>query len=341
MSIVTDNAKIVNSNNKTFDNDEVIKWSVKKKQSRIMSAKMYRAGLRDRAARMYQCSDYITERINPQTGEVITDTAQLCKDRLCPICNWRLSLRRFTEMMAVLNVLKEDIIKYDYKVAFLTLTVKNVELPDLRKCIDTYAKAWHNMSRREIFRGVVGWSRSLEITYNREKNTYHPHYHIILIWEKEAYTEMAGKIMQQAWKHAYKCDYDPIIDIREAYTKNDVPTDNTEAVVKAAVEAFKYSVKDKALKEIPQKDLYKFAEAIKGVRMVSYGKAIKELRKALGFRNDDTAQPLDVPAYDDNLVISVMRWNGTAYKKSSLENLPWNIAKSKLEKEIEAAGSDE
>lgn len=314
-------------------------WNAKKRESRIMSARLYRSGLRERAARMYQCGDYITERISSVTGEVTTDTAQLCKDRLCPICQWRLSIRRFCEMMSVLNMLKEDIIKNDYKVSFLTLTVQNVELADLRKCIDAYATAWHSMNRRKLFNNVVGWSRSLEITYNSKTNTYHPHYHIILIWEKKDETALSAKIIQNAWKHAYKCDYYPVIDLRETYTKDDATkADKVESTVKAALEAFKYAVKPDSLKNIPQKDLFEFATAIKNVRFVSYGKIIKELRKALGFKNDDTAQPIDVPANDDALILSVLRWNGVHYEKATFETVPWKISKERLEMEIEKAG---
>lgn len=339
MSIVADKDPIVNSPKKVIDNEKIAEWALHKAQSRTMAKRLYAAGLKARAARMYSCGDYIVSRV-ADTGEVVTDTAQLCRDRLCSICSWRLSLRRFAEMMAVINAIEPQIIEYGYKVTMLTLTVRNVPINDLRACLDTFARAWHNMSRREMFRGVVGWSRNLEITYNKQEKTYHPHYHCLLIWKKEDYTEQAGAILRDGWKHAYKCDYDPIIDIREAYSKEN--DDRRHAVVRSALEAFKYSVKPSTLQDIPQEDLYQFAAAVSGFRFVGYGKVIKEVRHALAFRDAD--EPVsaveDAPSFSDEMTIAVMRWNGTAYTETTLTDEPWLVSARVLEREIELSRAD-
>lgn len=342
MPIVPQSQPIVNNSVESFDSDDkIMKWTKKKAASRRMAARLFKAGLETRAARMYECGDYIMQRINPATGEIMTDTTQLCRDRLCPTCSWRLSLRRFSEMMAVFSALSEEITSNGYKVSMLTLTVRNMALSELRPAIDAFSKAWHNMSRRDLFSDVIGWTRSLEITYNKKSDTYHPHYHCILIWRNESFTEAAAEIMREAWKHAYKCDYNPIIDIRDVYCR-DESSPEKGSIVRAALEAFKYSVKEDSVKYIPDKDLFNFAAAIKNVRFVSYGKAIKEMRKALGFKNDDLAQPENITNNcPDSLIIAVMRWNGTAYTKTALEAEPWRLSRERLRREIELAAADE
>lgn len=347
MSIVADNQVSVNSPKESFDREAVAaasseavsKWTEHKTKSRIMARRLYAVGLKARAARMYQCGDYIMTRVN-HNGELVTDTAQLCRDRLCSVCNWRLSMRRFAEMMAVLNALEPQIKANSHKVALLTLTVRNVPIGDLRQCISAFSHAWHNMSRRDIFAGIIGWSRNLEITYNAEAKTYHPHYHCLLIWKNQEYNKAVSDILRAAWKHAYKCEYEPVIDVREAYSRTE-KSDEHNTVVRAALEAFKYSIKPNTLDLVPQSDLAAFAGAISGVRFVGYGKAIKETRKALGFTSDDEAKELDTAAANDEMVVTVMRWNGTAYTTTTLTDEPWKVSKSLLEREIALSQADE
>lgn len=327
--IVADSREIVNENSTK-------KWALRKRASRKTAARLFAAGLKSRAARMYECGDYLVSRMDPITGEVKTDTMQLCRDRLCPLCSWRLSLRRFAEMMAVMELLQTEIMENNYHVSMLTLTVRNMPLGELRAAIEAFSKAWHDMSRREFFKGaVVGWSRSLEITYNNRTDTYHPHYHCIIIWKPDAdATELSAKVMRKAWREAYNCDYDPVIDIRDVYSNKD-EEENKPSIIKSALEAFKYAVKPDSVDKIPQEHLAEFANAVSGVRFVSYGRAIKEARRSLGFKNSDNAEPLNTPnTLPDSTIIAVMRWNGTAYTKTTLEAEPWRLSKERLEKEL-------
>lgn len=343
MPIISNNKAVVNKPVEKNDSDptikQVTKWSQYKAESRRFAKRLFVAGLRERAARMYQCGDYIVTSVDKRTGEVKSESTMLCKDRLCPLCSWRLSRRRFAEMMAVMSVLKEEIEREEYTVKMLTLTVRNVALSDLGQAINTFAHAWHNMSRRDYFKmSCIGWARSLEITYNEKADTYHPHYHVICIWRKGADdTELAAHQLAEDWKHAYKCDYTPVIDLRDVYTKDG----EKSSIISGALEALKYAVKPDSIKRIPDKDLAQFAGIIKSFRFVSYGKAIKKARQALGFKNSDLAEvDRDVLAVSDEVIISVMRWNGTAYDKTTLEGEPWRLSKARLELELQAAEAD-
>lgn len=308
-------------------------WNEKKYQSRIMARRLFVAGLRERAARMYTCSDYIVTRVSPATGEIKTDTTMLCRDRLCPICSWRLSRRRFAEMMAVFSAIRSEIMDNRYTVKLLTLTVKNMPLAELPAALAAFSQAWHNMSRREYFKtACMGWARSLEITYNSDAETYHPHLHVLLIWRQGADdTDIAGINLRSEWRSAAKLDYDPVIDIRDAYGNG-----KSSDVISSALEAFKYAIKPDSIKRVPNADLAEFAAAIKNVRFVGYGKMIKNARRALGFKQDDLAQIDDADfAAPDTLILAVMRWNGTEYTDETLLSEPWAISAARLQRELD------
>lgn len=314
------------------------KWALMKSQSRKMSGRLFAVGLKDRASRMWQCGDYLVVHPN-STGEVVADSPVLCHDRLCPICSWLLSRRRFAEMMAVFNALSPEIIENGYKATMLTLTIRNMPLHDLRRSIDAMADAWHNLIRREAFREVVGWARSLEITYNKQADTYHPHMHVILMWRSYDDTPLMSEYIRDAWRKSAKLDYDPQTDIRPVYSADSANGELTKgSIIKSALEAFKYAVKPDSASDVPQKDLYEFAGAIKGVRFVSYGKAIKRARQALGFKNTDEPETPDVVnALPDETIIAIMAWNGTAYTKAALTSGKFRLSSAQLQCALAAA----
>lgn len=61
----------------------------------------------------------------------------------------------------------------------LTLTVVNVSGDELGRMVDCMNVAWRRLvQRRVIKRAVRSWFRALEITYNQERQDFHPHFHI-------------------------------------------------------------------------------------------------------------------------------------------------------------------
>ena len=340
MSSIADNQQTVKSLQENFVNEvkHGEKWNRMKGASRKMAGRLYAAGLHDRAARMWQCGDYLAVTRAPD-GSLIADAPQLCRDRLCPVCSWRLSRRRFAEMMAVFNALAPEIIENGYKATMLTLTIRNMSLCDLRASIDAMADAWHNLIRREAFREVVGWARSLEITYNKQADTYHPHMHVILMWRSYDDTPLMSEYIRDAWRKAAKLDYDPQTDIRPVYSADSADGELSKgSIIKSALEAFKYAVKPDSAADVPQKDLFEFAGAIKGVRFVSYGKAIKRTRAALGFKNDDMPEEADIKnTLPDETVIALMAWNGTGYTKAVLTSGKWRLTSAQLQCAVAAA----
>lgn len=260
------------------------KWETHKKMAEEMARKIakMRTVAPGRAARMLTCGDTLSAYRCAECGHMHIAAVQRCRDRLCPLCSWRLSIQRYHEMLEALELLKPKMEDEHIKVCMLTLTVRNVKVKDLKECLCSMSGAWKRLYQSKAFRPVWGWARCTEITYNSMQRTCHPHMHILLLWnEKKINIAHTMATLKAGWQAAARLDYTPIIDLREAYSK-----DGDDELIAAAGEAFAYSIKPATTGTMPLKQLEEFAAAISGFRFISYGGAIKQARQELGFKDE-------------------------------------------------------
>lgn len=127
-----------------------------------------------RSERVSECGSFLEFRVSSE--DVKLQHANFCKDRLCPMCNWRRSLKIFSQVSKVMDSMAE------YEFIFLTLTVKNCAAADLPKTVDVLLSGWRYLyNKNKEFKSVIcGTFRSLEVTRNKKNGTYHPHLHCIL-----------------------------------------------------------------------------------------------------------------------------------------------------------------
>lgn len=275
--------------------------------AQLMRAAICAPALAGRAHRMSNCSTFLEYEISLETGEYRLKRANLCRDRLCPTCNWRLAVRRAAEM--------QETIKYIAAAdpsavgLLLTLTVRNCPADRLRWTIQHISQSFTRLRKHRLFaRKIAGYARSIEITYNPITDTYHPHIHALLIVPQE-YLNAPITWLEYAhmWQKAAALDYMPVVDIRRTYAP---PTDDEAAddkpapemqVITARItdleegtkEAVKYFVKPSALRALlASEDLDELAIALSGHRLIAYGGCIKAARAALGY----TDTPVDTPA---------------------------------------------
>lgn len=300
-------------------NDALVKWSEKKRKSIKISAKMIDAGFKARGFRMQNCGDIINFKVCPDCGKSYISSTNLCRDRLCPTCAWRLSLKKFAEMCCTLQAIGEDL--HTYGAGFLTLTVKNCSAQGLNMTLKKMAADWNRMLQQKLCKGVfAGWARSVEITYNPIRRTFHPHFHIILLYEELFTVGEMHEMLRKAWNKAARLDYEAITDFR-AIEPEGANIDN-DAFYGAIVETFKYAVKSDDLEEMDVATFRTFVQAIQGVRFVSYGGIIKEARKSLGYKEDDEGEEIEFSqdtcsACGAELVKAVLAWSlsDSQYKK--------------------------
>lgn len=273
----------------------ISKWDMHKNQAIRMSERLCAAGAaagrKDiwlRGDIMKDCSQRIEYTYCPDCGSMHLRRTNLCRDRLCPLCAWRLSLQRIGDMLQVIDYMTQQR-GAQLSAAMLTLTVKNCPAKELGATIGQMLKAWDRLiKRRKVAKWVSGYARSIEVT--RAKNgEYHPHIHTLLIWA-DGYTRQTIPQTEwvQLWEDSMRLSYKPIVDIRTSYGRTQ-ENSAWDSLVRATVEATKYTIKGIDLLTIPAPDLIDVADALKGRRLISYGGSVKAARAALKICDDDTA----------------------------------------------------
>lgn len=135
------------------------------------------------AWRMKRCADRLSFSRDDQ-GHMQLKQAYFCRVRLCPMCQWRRSLKMHGQVRQCLEYLTKVRAEQGhkpYQYILLTLTVPNVVGPQLAATLDLLQTAWKRLQRRaEYIAAVKGNVRCVEITYNRMTDTFHPHIHALL-----------------------------------------------------------------------------------------------------------------------------------------------------------------
>lgn len=272
-------------------------WNDKKRMSLRTASLFEQATLMKKAERMSGCGDFLTFK---QTSEGLKlNQAYFCKVRLCPMCNWRRSLKLTYENKRIVEVANS---RQKLRWLFLTLTVRNCESDELEDTIKAMTKGFKRlMQYKRVDDEIEGWFRALEITKNNEDNTYHPHFHI-LIAVKPMYFARKNKYIPQEewtdlWQKAMKINYTPIVHVQAVKVKktkkgfDDIVKDihqaisDEQAVQKAILEASKYTVKDTDLftgtEEQNVETVFTLDGAMANKRLVAWGKSLKKIRDEL------------------------------------------------------------
>lgn len=235
----------------------------------------------EKAKRMKDCGNIIS--INQQ-GKIIN--ANFCKNRYCPICQWRKSRKAFAKSYKVQKEMEKN---YKFKYLFLTLTLKNT--PDLSKGIDDILKSFKNLQDTTRYRNVVkGFIRTLEITYNKKSKEWHPHLHVILAVAEDYFTNSelytSREIWTELWKKSAKIEYFPQCDIRKIDQKE---REN------AIAEISKYMVKpiDLDISAETEKIYTSLLKSTFGRRLTSTGGAYRKEFKRIQEKSDITEQDIE------------------------------------------------
>lgn len=314
------------SNNNYSPNFEILqdtkngkdnKWKERKESTLDLAASYKRIGS-NKYYRVLDCSTFLEFRLTIVNDLKLTN-ANFCKVRLCPMCSWRRSLKIFGQVSRVMDHVEEN---YNYKYIFLTLTVKNCYGKDLRDTLDLMTKAFNKMNQRKVFKQVVkGYFRSLEITYNKENDTYHPHFHMILAVNDSYFKDTRIYLTQEKWtslwKSCLKVDYTPIVDVRR------IREDDNKRFGKAVAETAKYTVKaddflirDKKgniQENLTDEVVETLDYALHRKRLIAFGFIFKEIHKKL--KLDDAEKDNLVETHNEDLredltnIILRYQWN--------------------------------
>lgn len=294
-------------------NGKPVPWKPKKIRGLKVADSFQRLGYDKKAMRVRFCGSALAFLKNLETGEKKLHSADFCKERLCPMCQWRKSLKVFHQVSKVMDRTETE--QPNLVPLFLTLTLRNCTGADLSATLDTVFKGWTLLwKQRKMERIGKGWFRALEVTYNKEDDTFHPHIHAIILVDKSYFKKDNKDYMQttdwvQMWRTALKLDYDPVCDIRKVK--------NGKGKHKAVAEVAKYTLKDSDFifddTALTDKLVSILNSSMKGRRLFAFGGLLKQIAKQIGI--EELAEGDLVHIDEEKLredvatVLEVYRWN--------------------------------
>lgn len=301
------------------------KWK-EHKQNNLRLAELYREANKQfprliSSARLWdmeQCANSL-EFIRYADGSKKLKQAYFCRNRLCPMCQWRRSLKLFGQVSQI-----SDLLAVQYtgiRFLFVTFTQANISGTDLKSEFDKINKAFAKLTdktknraaARGLQKSMLGYIKSVEVTYNSKTHTYHPHLHCIFAVQptyfKKGYISAAG--WRALWRDMLGLDYLPQVHVEAIKTGTDK---------KAVAELTKYPAKVTSILDLPQADavqvLADLTRFCRNRRFVSFGGCFKAAKQELHLQ-DVEAKDADLITTVDNTVEKLNAVGRTLYKYNS------------------------
>ena len=216
----------------------------------------------------------------PTPNKLVLKHAYFCRVRYCPVCQWRRSLLWRAVMFQQLPAIKE---KYPtYRWVFLTLTVKNPPVTELRDTLKAMNSAWQRLAQTKRFKGVVkGFIRTTEVTRGKDGDMMaHPHFHALLLVDSSYFARNYVKQLEwvEMWQKALRVDYAPSVNVKAVKPPKKGEKDNLD---KAICETLKYSVKpsDIAKDDDGGEWLHEMTKQTLNMRFIATGGILKGVLK--------------------------------------------------------------
>ncbi|OWC70311.1 Replication protein, partial [Escherichia coli] len=171
-----------------------------------------------------------------ETGEtrLRLRSAQFCRVRHCPVCQWRRTLMWQARFYQALPKIVADYPSSRW--LFLTLTVRNCGIGELGETLTAMNAAFKRMEKRKELSPVQGWIRATEVTRGKDGSA-HPHFHCLLMvppsWFTRDYVKQARWV--ELWRDCLRVNYEPNVDIRTVKTKTGEVVVNVAEQLQSAV----------------------------------------------------------------------------------------------------------
>lgn len=205
--------------------------------------------------------------------------AGVCNRRVCPFCEWRRSRawrRRFFEGLPSFH---EDF--PTHKPIFLTLTVKNCRIEDLRSTLGHMHSSWKRMTQLSMF-PTKFWFRRTEITLQgggiaeMGGHYVHPHIHALLMvpagYFSHGYVKQTE--WQKSWQMSARLDYSPVVGVQKGRNSSSSGGASSADTTGAALEVSKYATKATDLINMGSA-LGEYHRQVKGLRLSASSGSLK------------------------------------------------------------------
>lgn len=232
-----------------------------------------------------------------------------CKNRFCPMCAWRKARKDALGLSLMMQYIKQ---KEDKQFIFLTLTTPNVMSEYLENEIKTYNYAFQKMFKRKKVNSITkGYVRKLEVTYNAERDDYHPHFHVLIAVNCSYFTDKRYYMSQKEWLNLWR-DVTGNPDITQVHVQR-VKQNNQKELYEMA----KYTGKDSDYLS-NQKVFDTYYKSLKGKQVLVYSGLFKEARKKLKDGDLDYLKEIDPTEYVYQIFYM---WNQKEYLASEIYDL--------------------
>jgi plasmid rolling circle replication initiator protein Rep len=263
-------------------------WDVHRAQAQQVEG-IYSGTIFDRlAGRIKGCTGYLgfAWEVDQDTGEMRLKLreAHFCRVRHCPVCQWRRSLMWQARFLKALPAIEQA-----YPTArwlFLTLTIRNMPVQELRQSLQEMNRAWNRLRLRQEFAGnVLGWIRTTEVTRGHDGSA-HPHFHCLLMVRPSYFGK--GYVKQERWadlwRECARLDYRPSVDIRVVKARLGAPGESP--MRRAVSETLKYAV---APEDLMDRDwLLELTRQVFKLRFIASGGVLRNILR----ETEETEQDL-------------------------------------------------
>lgn len=262
------------------------------------------------ARRMGECSGWLKFGVQADADGVCSirlRKASFCRVRNCPVCQWRRSLMWKARFYQAMPALTENT---KARWLFLTLTVRNCAVSDLRTTLAAMAQAWRRLTVRKEFGQVLGWVRTTEITRGQDGSA-HPHFHVLMMVSPSYFGKhyLTRDDWAKAWQGAMRTDYLPVVDVkavRDKRTGKAATNADPDTLRGAVSETLKYAIKPADM-QADEQWFFELTRQIHRLRFIASGGTLKDLFKDEA-SGDDLLLADDLNAEPDDLGQLTFSW---------------------------------
>lgn len=227
------------------------------------------------AERICSCSEFLDFRLVPDRDasyRLKLAAVRLCHCRQCIICCWRKSLAIKARAYKIFPQVIADYPTARY--LFLTLTVKNCPITELRDTLKWMNQSFSRMTKLKDWQ-ALGYLRTTEVTRGKDGKSAHPHFHCLLMVKASYfgrnYTRQSEWV--DMWQKALRAEYKPVLDVQALKTKS--------SLVGLLAEIVKYQLKPNDLVLADREWFLELTRQLHRTKAVAFGGILKEYFREL------------------------------------------------------------
>jgi len=262
------------------------KYNIKKKKSQEVILYIKKHISESVQSRFNACAYYLAMVGDKDLVKKKLYKGYFCGNRFCPMCRWREMKKDALKISVLMKHIQQ---KHNKTFLFLTLTAPNVTGDKLENEITKYNKAFKNLMKRpEVLLITKGYVRKLEITYNAERNDYHPHFHILIAVNNSYFKK--NYIKRDKWLRLWQ-------EVMDDYSITQVHVSKWKGEKdKNVYEIATYSAKDEEL-YYNESVFDVFYEALKGRQILTYSGLFAEANKLYKAKELEHLKDVDPTEY--------------------------------------------